>query len=101
MGKAKEVVLGSIRFRTMTLAHQHFQEMLQSYDVDDHVSDEDAELLLALLKRHPSYAAKVGVGIARFEVIEAEFGSQCFAVRRIDGSYEDFSYKKCISEGGK
>lgn len=98
-GKRRPVDLGVIKFAKMGDAREHFHRMLQSYQPGDVVGAEDGAQLAELLKRHPDCAAKVGVGIAQFEVIEADFGSQCFAVRRVDGSFEDFSYKTCITEG--
>lgn len=99
MGKAIKVVLGDVEFRTMTLARDHFSAMLWRYAIDDVVSHEDSKLLWELLKRHPDVDVKIGVGFKNFEVIDDSQGSQCFAVRRIDGSFEDFSYKSCITEG--
>ena len=98
-GRGIPIDLGVIKFEKMGDASQHFHQVLQSYSPGDTVSDQHGAQLAELLKRHPDYAAKVGVGVAHFEVINADFGSQCFAVRRIDGSFEDFSYKTCISEG--
>lgn len=93
------VDLGVIKFATMRDARAHFHKMLQSYSPGDTVANDHEVQLAELLKRHPDYAAKVGIGVLRFEVIAADFGSQCFAVRRPDGSFEEFSYKTCISEG--
>lgn len=98
-GKRQPVDLGVIKFEKMVDAREYFHTVLQSYRPGDTVSAEHGAQLAELLKRHPDHAAKVGVGIAHFEVIDADFGSQCFAVRRTDGSFEDFSYKTCISEG--
>ncbi|MBN6103492.1 DCL family protein [Xanthomonas sp. CFBP 8703] len=99
MGKAIKVVLGDVEFRTMDLARQHFSAMLWSYKIGDIVSPDHSRLLSELLKRHPEADIKVGVGLKNFEVIDDKQGSQCFAVRRIDDSFEDFSYKSCITEG--
>ncbi|MEB2233034.1 DCL family protein [Xanthomonas campestris pv. campestris] len=99
MGKAIKVVLGDIEFRTMTIAQSHFSRMLQGYRIGDLVSEDHSKLLLELLKRHPEARAKIGVGVHHFEVMDGGMNSQCFAVHRVDGSFEDFSYKTCISEG--
>lgn len=99
MGKAIKVVLGDVEFKTMALARERFSEMLWSYRVGDVVSAEDSILLAELLKRHPEVDVKTGVGVRHFEVMDDMQGAQCFAVRRIDESLEDFSYKSCITEG--
>lgn len=99
MGKAIPIDLGVVYFSTMGRARQHFHVMLQSYVPGTRVSNADALELAELLKRHPEYAVKAGVGISHFEVMSADFGSQCFAVHRIDGSFDDFSYTTCITAG--
>lgn len=99
MGRAIKVVVGGLEFRTMTLARGHFSAMLWSYKIGDVVSPVDAVQLNELLKRHPDVDVKVGIGVKQFEVIDDLQGSQCFAVRRTDESYEGFSYKTCITEG--
>lgn len=99
MAKAIKVVLGDVEFRTLTIASSFFSKMLQSYRIGDLVSAKDSELLAELLKRHPEARAKFGVGVDHFEVMDGGMKSQCFAVHRKDGSFEDFSYKSCISEG--
>lgn len=99
MGKAIKVVLGDVEFRTLTIASKYFSGMLQGYKIGDVVSEDDSKLLLELLRRHPEARAKIGVGVHHFEVMDGGMKSQCFAVHRVDGSFEDFSYKTCISEG--
>jgi hypothetical protein len=72
--------------------------MLNRYRPGERVNPDDATELASLLKRHNDYQSKVGVGITHFEVIPAEFATQCFAVVRSDGSKEDFSYQRCIDQ---
>ena len=99
MGKAKPVDLGTCAFKSEAAARVHFRAMLRRYVPGERVKDEDAVQLAALLMRHPEAHAKVGEGIDHFEVMSHTFNSQCFAVHRTDGSFEDFSYTWCISEG--
>lgn len=99
MGRAKPVDLGVVKFRTMGEAHDYFQRMLGSYKPGDRVSAKDGLELYELLKRHPEAATKIGVGVSHFEVASHDFNSQCFWVHRTDGSFEDFSYPTCITEG--
>jgi hypothetical protein len=70
--------------------------MLNRYRPTQLVCEEDAADLAALLKRHSEYEEKVGVGIDHFEVMRAEYGTQCFRLVRTDGTGEDFSYLHCI-----
>lgn len=99
MGKAKPVVLGDVTFKSESAARTFFKTMLRKYAPGDRVSDEDAVLLERLLGRHPEAHGKIGEGIDHFQVMGHTFNSQCFAVHRTDGSFEDFSYTWCISEG--
>ncbi|MGN8094149.1 DCL family protein [Methylobacterium sp. 22177] len=71
--------------------------MLNRYQPGDRVSDEDGAELADLIKRHPEYAEKSGVGVDHFEVQSADYGTQCFRVVRSDGTWERFSYLTCIS----
>ncbi|RYF37341.1 MAG: DUF3223 domain-containing protein [Cytophagaceae bacterium] len=99
VGKRIPVELGVIRFNSLKAATDYFGGVLHGYRPGDHVSPAHQSEILALLNRHPDHIAKIGVGVQRIEVIEADFATQCFAVRRVDGSFEDFSYHTCISEG--
>lgn len=98
MGNAKSVVLGTVTFNSESAARTFFQKMLKSYSPGERVSSKDAVLLEHLLLRHPEVSGKIGEGIDHFEVMNHIFNSQCFAVHRTDGSFEDFSYKSCISQ---
>lgn len=98
MGKSIPVQIGSRSFGSKKDALAHFREMLNRYDLGDRVLAEDSADLRELLKRHSDYKRKLGVGVAHFEVLGADFGSRCFHVVRTDGSYEDFSYPHCVNE---
>lgn len=99
MGKRIPVVMKSISFKSLKEATEYFSGVLHSYQPGDTVSALHERQIRELLKRHPDVAAKTGVGIRSIEVIDADFDTQCFAVRRTDGSFEDFSFHTCVSEG--
>ncbi|AOK03752.1 hypothetical protein WK25_04310 [Burkholderia latens] len=98
MGRGKKVILESMSFDNQSLARDFFREMLNRYVPGERVSSEDTIHLGALFKRHPEYVTKLGSGIDYFEVIPAEYGTQCFCAVRTDGSKEDFSYIKCVTQ---
>ncbi len=98
MARGKPVILESVSFDNQTLAHAFFQEMLQRYVPGEQVSPEDTVHLIELFKRHPSYLEKIGLGVSYFEVMPADFGSQCFCAVLKDGTKEGFSYKKCVTQ---
>jgi hypothetical protein len=78
-------------------AMSFFREMLNRYKPGDRVNDADAADLAALLKHHTDYRAKVGAGIAHFGVMANLYNTQSFAIVRVDGTRDDFSYKHCIT----
>jgi hypothetical protein len=50
-----------------------------------------------LKKGHTEPTKKIGPGIEAFEVRNHPvWRSQCFFVRRVDGSADDFSFRKCV-----
>jgi hypothetical protein len=55
-------------------------------------------VLEGLLKKgHTEPTKKIGPGIEAFEVRNHPvWRSQCFFVRRVDGSADDFSFRKCV-----
>jgi hypothetical protein len=71
--------------------------MLHRYRPKQRVSEEDRADLAALLKHHAEYEDKVGIGIAHFEVMRAEFGTQRFRLVHEDATDEAFSYPHCIA----
>lgn len=98
MARGKPVILDSKSFDNQSQAHAFFQDMLQRYVPGEHVSPDDTVHLTALFKRHPNYLEKVGPGVSYFQVIPADFGSQCFCAVLKDGTKEGFSYKKCVTQ---
>ena len=97
MDRGTPVVLSTRTFATKGAASEFFSTMLHRYKPGDRVIDADAVDLASILDRHPDRSERIGVGIDHFEVQSADFGSQCFRVVRIDGTWARFSYKVCIS----
>lgn len=98
MARGKPVEIAKRSFENQSKAIDHFRAMLGRYRPGDRVSDDDALDLSALLERHEEYAQKVGKGVAHFEVMATEHGTNCFRIVRIDGSGTDFSYRHCITQ---
>lgn len=97
MPRGKPVVLETRSFPNQKEATEFFRAMLNRYRPKQRVSDEDQADLSALPQRHSEYEEKVGIGISHFEVMSAEFRTQCFRLVRVDGTGEDFSYPHCIA----
>jgi hypothetical protein len=98
MGKARSIILETRTFAKAGDASAFFSNMLNRYSIGDQVSEEDANDLIALLKRHDEQMEKVGPGIAYFEVgfPPDGYAGQCFWVVRTDSSKIDFSFKHCL-----
>ena len=99
MPRGKPVVLQTRSSDNQKEATAFFKAMLNRYRPKQRVSEKDAADLAALLMRHAEYEEKVGISIDHFEVMRAEFGTQCFRLVRVDGTGEDFSYPHCIAGG--
>ncbi|KAH9612457.1 hypothetical protein KSS87_013832 [Heliosperma pusillum] len=91
-------------------------KLLHKYAIGERLSDNDKTGVLMVLKFHPHKEKKIGDGAVDIKASLACFcflivedrstfyvgkhpeheGSRCFILERQDGSFEDFSYKKCI-----
>ena len=90
------VTVGEVRYASHISAQRIFGGMLGRYCPGDEVNNVDAAFLHDLIKRHPNSGAKIGLGIAHFEVRTKKHGAKCFHIVRTDGTVEEFSYTKCI-----
>jgi len=95
--KGTPVILDTKSFQTKKQALAYFKAMLARYVPEEIVDDADMAHLNALLKRHPEAAEKIGLGVHHFEVMSAEYGTNCFGVVRRDGTRIDFSYVVCVT----
>lgn len=96
MALGHSVKLDTREFRTKGDATTHFKSMLARYQPGNRVNETDAKDLASLLKRHPEATEKIGNGIDHFEVMSADYRTQCFCVVRLDETIERFSYPSCI-----
>ena len=96
MGVRKPVTVGSLHFERQQDAVDHFSAMLSRYHLGGIVEGVDAVHLNDLLAMHKNRAEKVGEGIKFFTTTISAQGSKCFAVMRVDGTVEGFSFHRCI-----
>lgn len=104
MGKAQPVTLDTAIFSKKGDAILFFRSMLARYKDGERVGPEDTLHLLALLKRHPDYVEKVGLGIDYFKVNEnREYKrvTRSFWIVRGDGTIDDVSFYECISPSSR
>ena len=81
-------------FKNKTEAKRFFSALLKSHGVGDVVTCPELRWLLTL---HPDAQRKVGVGVRDFVVYRNKDKTVGFAVVRVDGSTEDFSFHKCLA----
>ena len=93
---AKAVQIGQRLFPRQLDATAHFSEMLAKYKVGSVIEASDASDLSELLLRHRDSTSKIGAGVDFFTTTVSEQGSKCFAIVRIDGTLEPFSFHHCI-----
>ena len=98
MGVRKPVSVGGLHFERQMDAIGHFSSMLSRYGVGSVIEGSDASQLGALLAKHKDFSDKVGEGVEFLTTTISEQGSKCFAVMRIDGTVEGFSFHRCIKQ---
>ena len=89
--------LGGHLFSSKAAATEAIRGVLYRYPIGATVTNpDDVALLTDLLARHPKSAAKIGCGVASFQV-EQNIPSRGFWLTRCDGSRTDWSYLSCLT----
>ncbi|XP_043718308.1 DNA-directed RNA polymerase IV subunit 1 [Telopea speciosissima] len=70
----------------------------KKYKIDEYLNEGDKSILLTALFFHPHRDQKMGSGLQDIKVgyHSLHRQSRCFILVRMDGTIEDFSYRKCI-----
>jgi hypothetical protein len=71
--------------------------MLGRYYNKQEIGEEDSQLLVNLLDRHPDAGEKIGCGVKRFFKTSADHGTECFWLEREDGTSVHFSHEPGIT----
>lgn len=73
--------------------------LLRTTPVGAGLTGDDLAFMHGLLLQHPDAVRMIGTGVARITVaVNPRYPSQrMFVVHRLDGSCDDFSYRKCLS----
>jgi uncharacterized protein DUF3223 len=95
VGKVKPVTIGAVEFPSEKKAQEYFTAMLARYRDGETLNEEDTQFLRDALPRHPR--EKIGPGIERFFRDRAKHGTSCFYIEYVNGSIDDFSFKKCVT----
>ncbi|CAN6290418.1 unnamed protein product [Urochloa humidicola] len=96
--EGKLVKLGPKEFATGVEMFDYFFALLHSWAPQLDFNKYEQMVLEDLLKKgHAEPTKKIGAGIEAFEIRNHPvWQSRCFFVRRVDGSADDFSFRKCV-----
>lgn len=93
-------VLGGRSFTSQEQIKAFVQNLLRTQvDLPWRIPDEYTPFLVDLVARHPRAAEKFGVGAVHFMLVAGPYRSRRIHLIRTDGTWTDFSYKKCIAGG--
>lgn len=92
------VTLGPKSFGSSLEMYDYFYKLLHYWTPNFDINKYEHMLLLELLKKgHAEPETKIGEGVRAFQVRNHDvFKTRCFFIVRVDGSAEDFSFRKCV-----
>lgn len=95
--KAMPQIVNGIRFPSKSALKQHVQQILQSYEYDEVLSEEHQAFMKEFIKGHREYDIKAGKGVKELYVGDSGWRNKCFYIRRVDGTVADISYISVIN----
>jgi hypothetical protein len=83
---------------TKAVIKKRVSNLLSTWPLNLPIGESDFQLLIGILKDHPDYKQKVGIGV-RDIVIQTNpvYKNRGFYILRKDGSQTDFSYRQCLN----
>ena len=92
------VKLGPKSFAAPEEMIKYFSWILNNMTVNQDMNDYEFMVVDACLRRaHPEAEKKIGAGVKTFQIRNhPEHDTRCYMVMRVDGTCEDFSYRKCV-----
>ncbi|XP_062210148.1 protein EMBRYO DEFECTIVE 514-like [Phragmites australis] len=96
--EGKAVKLGPKEFASAVEMFDYFFALLHSWAPQLDFNKYEHMVLEDLVKKgHAEPSKKIGPGVEAFEIRNHPvWQSRCFFVRRVDGSSDDFSFRKCV-----
>ncbi|KAK9049457.1 hypothetical protein SSX86_001706 [Deinandra increscens subsp. villosa] len=96
--KSGPVSVGYKNFKESVEMFDYFFKLLHYWPPNLNLNKYEHAMLLDLLKKgHLEAEKKVGAGVDAFQVrYHPQYKSRCFFLVRIDGSADDFSFRKCV-----
>eukprot|EP01026_Neomeris_dumetosa_P078960 TRINITY_DN8577_c0_g1_i12.p2 TRINITY_DN8577_c0_g1~~TRINITY_DN8577_c0_g1_i12.p2 ORF type:complete len:268 (+),score=36.59 TRINITY_DN8577_c0_g1_i12:417-1220(+) len=93
----KFVQIQDKNFYTFDTLVSHFHRLLWDGHIGKIFEGDELGDITQVLKNHKFAEDKIGDGIDYITIgIDDEYRSRCFQVRRLDGSFESFSYRKVL-----
>lgn len=83
-------------FTSLERVRLHCRSVLARYTPGDNLSVDDASFAHDLLNRHQAADTKRGVGVKRYMTMRSSYGETIFGLQRVDGTFEHFSYNRCL-----
>ena len=98
MAKRQSYVVMGETFQTKSTLEERIRNILHCYRDGQSLSQADFSFMLEVLRWHPDYELKKGVGIKSIITKTNPFyrNTRCFWIIRQDGSDTDFSYLECL-----
>ncbi|XP_010916681.1 uncharacterized protein [Elaeis guineensis] len=98
--KSMKVCLGPKAFDSSKEMFDYFFKLLRQWSPNLDINEYEHMVLLDLLQKgHPEPEKKIGEGIQAFQVrYQPAWKSRCFFIVRVDGTDDDFSFRKCIDQ---
>jgi len=90
------MTIGGYIFDSKKDAQDTIRQILHSYPNNTILAGGDAALITALVGLHPHADEKIGPGIHHISVRIIEHGAPGFVITRLDGTIDDFSYKRAL-----
>lgn len=90
--------LGGLTFTSKAAAEHHAQDILYAYAPPAVLNDHDLQFVLDMLAYHRRAAEKIGLGVQAIWIKRNQWGDATFQIERIDGTWADFSYRKCLAQ---
>ena len=99
MGKPQKIEVGSRVFNTKAECLNYTKDILNKYNLEEHLNENDLLYILELLKRHTDYKIKIGIGVKSIVIRkDTEWGTtRLFYIIRHDDTGTDFSYPSCVN----
>ncbi|XP_019199955.1 PREDICTED: protein DCL, chloroplastic-like [Ipomoea nil] len=96
--KSGPVTLGPKSFGSSVEMFEYCYKLLHHWAPNLDINEYEHMVLLELIKKgHADPQKKIGQGIGAFQVRNHPiFKSRCFFIVRVDGSADDFSFRKCV-----